>query len=125
MKLPDSVVNQLRQITQDELDEAGFKMLKEVNGYVVARYQNMSIDRVEANLTELLAIKRQDDACRMCVGWESCPNPDLMKLGGDLTAGGYIHLFHTYCPKNYKKPKKREDETESDFNTKRKWGKKE
>lgn len=124
MKLPDNIYSMLKRITQDEVDEAGHKMLGEINDFVLARYPKISLETIEANLSELFEMKKAEDACRMCMSWEQCPNPDLMKLTGDLTSAGYIHLSHTYCPKNYKKPKRQEGETASDQNVKRKWGKK-
>ena len=125
MELPKDIRQMLKRVTADEIEEAGNKMLLDVNDFVLARYPNISLKTLESNLTEFSEIKKADDACKLCMSWEQCPNPDLMKLVGELTSLGYVRITHEYCPKNYKKPKRQEGETAGDFNTKRKWGKRE
>ena len=107
--------------TPEQIEEAGKIMENECYDYITNRYPKISLEVFDKNLIEFSAMQNQVDACRMCVGWESCPNPDLMMLTGELTAQGWVRLYHSYCPKNYQKPKKQENETQSDYDAKRKW----
>lgn len=115
---------QMKTIIPADIEQAGQEILDEIYDFLGQKYPRISLDLAERNLIELHRLKQQDDACRACVGWQSCPNPDLMMLVGTMTAGGWIQISHTYCPQNYRKPKRQDDETASDYAA-RKWGRKE
>ena len=119
MNLPATLYDIFKNITAAEIQETKDMMLANTMAFILEKYPNIKLDRAEANMIEFVEMKKASDACRLCMGWECCPNPDLMRLTGELTAGGYIRLSHTYCPNNYKKPKLQGDETASDREAKR------
>ena len=119
MRLSETLFDIFKNISAAEVQETHDMMLANTIKFVMEKYPNMKLDRMEANLIEFVELKMAADACDMCMGWECCPNPDLMKLTGELTAGGFIRLSHTYCPQGYKKPKLHGDETASDREAKR------
>lgn len=111
----------LKKVNREEVEEARAKTLLDVHDFVIGKYPKISLATLEKNLIEFSEIKKADDACKMCVSWEQCPNMDLMKLCGELTSLGYVKLYHVYCPCNHRKPKRQECETATDYKAKRKY----